>query len=455
MTGYLDTVCGFIADTTLADIAPAAVDRGHRVFADTMAAIGAGAREPEVQALKAKLVPTPGGASSIVGTGQRTEPAKAAFLNGTAGTFLELDEGNQYSRGHPGIHAIPAALAWGEAHGNSGADVLTAAILGYEIGARIGISAKILPTMHPHGTWGTVGAAVAVAKLAGADAAQVRETINVASSLGLATSRQTMLQGGTVRNSFAGFSGQMGIMAWQMVESGFTGEADGLGTIWGTVVSTDWNPEEMVRDLGTRWEIARNYFKRHACCRYNHGTLDALAMIVDKRGGLSPDEVNGVRVETYSLAAQLRDTSPKNTLAGKFSVPFAVASTLINGSSGVESFTWDKVLDGRIQAFADKVEVVEDPALTAMMPDFRPARVIVTLTDGTVLEAETKTNRGDTEDPYDDAELDRKYAELSGLVWPHAVARGVYEDCFRLERLDDINDLTRRLNAVSLAEAGE
>ena len=455
MTGYLDTVCDFIANTTLADIAPAAVDRGHRVFADTMAAIGAGAREPEVQALKAKLVPVAGGESSIIGTGLRTEPAKAAFLNGTAGTFLELDEGNQYSRGHPGIHAIPAALAFGEAHGKSGTEVLTAAILGYEIGARIGIAAKILPTMHPHGTWGTVGAAVAVAKLAGADAAKIRETINVASSLGLATSRQTMLQGGTVRNSFAGFSGQMGILAWQMVESGFTGEADGLSTVWGTVISTEWKPEEMTRELGSRWEIARNYFKRHACCRYNHGTLDALAMIVDKRGGLSPDEVQKVRVETYSLAAQLSDTSPNNTLAGKFSVPFAVASTLINGSSGVESFTWDKVLDETIQAFADKVEVAEDPALTALMPDFRPARVIVTLTDGTVLEAETKTNRGDTEDPYDDVELDRKYAELTGLVWPDAVARGIYEDCFRLEELDDINALTRRLNAVSLAEAGE
>ncbi len=455
MTAYLDTVSDFVASTRLAEIAPDAIDRGHRVFADTMAAIGAGAREPEVQALRARLVPEPGGSASIIGTGLRTEPAKAAFLNGTAGTFLELDEGNQYSRGHPGIHAIPAALAWGEAQGCSGADVLAAAILGYEIGARIGIAAKILPTMHPHGTWGTVGAAVAVARLAGADAGQVREVINVASTLGLATSRQTMLQGGTVRNSFAGFSGQLGIMAWQMVESGFTGEADGLGTIWGTVVSTDWQPEEMTRELGTRWEIARNYFKRHACCRYNHGTLDALAMIVDGRGGLAPDEVAGVRVETYSLAAQLRDTTPRNTLAGKFSVPFAVASTLINGSSGVESFTWDKVRDTRIQAFADKVEVVEDPALTALMPDFRPARVVVTLTDGTVLEAETRTNRGDTEDPYDDAELDRKYAELTALVWPDAVARGIYEDCFRLEALDDINALTRRMDAVSLAEAGE
>lgn len=455
MTTYLDTVSEFVAGTRFSDIAPPAVDRAHRVFADTMAAIGAGAREPEVQALRARMVPEPGGASSLIGTGLRTEPAKAAFLNGTAGTFLELDEGNQYSRGHPGIHAIPAALAWGEAHGCSGTEVMTAAILGYEIGARIGFSAKILATMHPHGTWGTVGAAVAVAKLAGADAAQVREVINVASTLGLATSRQTMLQGGTVRNSFAGFSGQLGIMAWQMVESGFTGESDGLSTIWGKVISTDWKPEEMTRDLGTRWEIARNYFKRHACCRYNHGTLDALAMIVDKRGGLSPEEVSAVRVETYSLAAELKDTAPKNTLAGKFSVPFAVASTLINGSSGVESFTWDKVRDARIQAFAEKVTVVEDPSLTAMMPDFRPSRVIVTLTDGSVLEAETKTNRGDTEDPYDDGELDRKYAELTALVWPDAVARGIYEDCFRLEKLDDINALTRRLDAVSLAVAGE
>ena len=31
--------------------------------------------------------------------------------------------------------------------------------LGYEVGARIGIASKLRPTMHPHGTWGTVGTA--------------------------------------------------------------------------------------------------------------------------------------------------------------------------------------------------------------------------------------------------------------------------------------------------------
>ena len=256
-----------------------------------------------------------------------------------------------------------------------------------------------------------------------------------------------------MRNSFAGFSGQVGIMAWDMLESGFTGEADGLSTIWGKVISTEWRPEEMTAELGSRYEIARNYFKRHACCRYNHGTLDAMAMIDKECGGLRVEDIDRIWVETYSLAAELSDPSPKNTLAGKFSVPFAVASTLMNQSSGVESFTWEKIRDPAIQAFADKVEVLEDPALTAMMPDFRPSRVTVSLHNGTKLCAEAKTNRGDTEDPYNDDELDRKYTELSGRVWDTTVANSVYDNCFAIERLTDVNELTGCFSADELKPA--
>ena len=449
MADYLDQVSEFVADTGFDNLPNAAIERARRVIVDTIAAIAAGSVEPEVVALTTRMA-TQEGPSSVIGTGRCTLPATAAFLNGTSGTFLELDEGNQFSRGHPGVHALPSALAVAEDQKASGQAFLTAIVLGYEVGARIGIAAKILPTMHPHGTWGTVGSAIAVAKLMGANASQVRELINIASTLGLATSRQTMLQGGTVRNSFAGFSGQIGIMAWDMLESGFTGEADGLATIWGKVISTEWLPEEMTNELGSRYEIARNYFKRHACCRYNHGTLDAMAMIDKQHGGLRAEDVDRVRVETYSLAAELSDRTPKNTLAGKFSVPFAVASTLINQSSGVESFTWEKIRDPAIQAFADKVEVFEDPALTAMMPDFRPSRVTVRLHDGTELSAEAKTNRGDTEDPYDDDELDRKYAELSGRVWGTTVANSVYDHCFAIDRLTDVNELTGCFNAGEL-----
>jgi len=441
MSEYLNEVSAFVADTNYSNLPSEATDRGRRVIADTIAAIACGSAEPEVVALLGRMVKSDG-PSSIIGTGRGSDPGTAAFLNGTAGTFLELDEGNQFSRGHPGIHTVPSVLAVAELIGAEGQAFLTAMILGYEIGARIGIAAKILPTMHPHGTWGTVGSAVAVAKLMNASANKIREVINVSSTLGLATSRQTMLQGGTVRNSFAGISGQMGVLVWDMVESGITGEVDGLSSIWGKVSSTDWKPAEMTKDLGSRYEIARNYFKRHACCRYNHGTLDALAMIEKENGTLSVDAIDNILVETYSLAAELSDPSPKNTLAGKFSVPFAVASTLINRSSGVASFTWDMIRDPAIQALSDRVKVIENPRLTAMMPDFRPSLVTVELKDGRRLSAEARTNRGDTEDPYNDDELDLKYFELTSRVWSENVSQRIYDCCFNIHQLEDVNVLT-------------
>ena len=408
------------------------------VIADTLAAVAAGAREPEVAALTKKLHVE--GKSSVVGSGLRAAQSTAAFLNGVAGTWLEMDEGNRFSRGHPSVHVLPAALAYAEAHKLPGRDLLLAVVLGYEVGARIGIAASLRPSMHPHGTWGTVGAAVAVAKLAGADAAKMREVINVSSSLTLATSKNTMLQGGTVRNAYAGVSNQMGLLAWDMVEAGFSGERDGLASVFGHVVSESFDPAKMVDALGERWQIEQNYFKRHSCCRYNHGTLDALDRLLEKTP-VKPGEVERVDVASYKYAAELDDQSPRNVLAAKFSVPFAVATRLVTGSSGMASFTWERVRDPSIQALSKKVFVREDPALTAKLPQLRPARLTMKLRDGRVLEGSADANRGDDQDPYSRDELREKFFELSERAWPRGAVKALHEKLLRLETLDDVGQL--------------
>ncbi|MEC9330672.1 MAG: MmgE/PrpD family protein [Pseudomonadota bacterium] len=447
MTDHLEELCRFLSRTTFEDLPDEVVQRGHQVTADTIAAIVGGSAEPEVVALTKSMATGSVGMATVLGPGQKVQTATAAFLNGTAGTFLEMDEGNQFCQGHPSIHVLPAALAFAESHRLAGEQLLLALTLGYEVAARIGIGATIRKSMHPHGTWGTVGGAVAVAKLAGACSSEFQETINVASTLGLGTSRQTMLQGGTVRNSFAGVSGQMSVMAWDMVKAGFNGERDGLATIWGSVLSEHWDPAALTEDLGTRWEIARNYFKRHSCCRYNHGALDVLTKIcADTPFAIS--EIDKIRVETYSLAAQLNDRSPRNTLAAKFSVPFAVASTLVNGNSGLASFTWEAIGREEIMALAARVEVVEDQALTEMVPDYRPARVRITLKDGRVLEGFTRTNRGDSEDPYTQEVLTEKFFELTTRVWPYDQAEKVFAAAMKVERLSDVETLTGTVSAA-------
>ncbi len=438
--GYLKHLTDFLASVSAEEIAPQAWGRARWVLADSIAAIAGGSAEPEVQDLTHRFLPKAGGPATLIGTTRQGNVRDAAFVNGTAGTFLELDEGNQFCRGHPGIHVVPAVLAYAEEQGCSGKDVLRALILGYEVGARIGIACKLRMSMHPHGTWGTVAAAVGVGSLAGFRADDLAELINISSSLGLATSRKTMLEGGTVRNSFAGVSNQLGLVAHDLLRSGFTGEQDGLSTVFGSVVSETFAPEEMTRELGSRWEIARNYFKLHACCRYNHGALDALDQIL-RSEDLAAEDVLSVVVETYSLAAQLADQNPQNTLAGKFSVPFAIATTLVNRSSGVSSFTWDQIRRQQVQELAARVEVVEVPELTAMMPDFRPARVHLTLKDGTELHAETQTNRGDSEDPYSEQELREKFLNLTQRAWRLDSCAALHQQLLEVDQLPDIRPL--------------
>jgi 2-methylcitrate dehydratase PrpD len=421
-----------------------------RVLFDCIGAIAAGAQEPEMQRLTTRLCRAPGtdAAIPVIGASRRAAAGTAAFLNGTAGTTLEIDEGNQFARGHPGIHVVPAVLAAAEDVGSRGADVLLAIALGYEIGSRIGIASKLRVTMHPHGTWGTVGAAVAVAKLHGATAEQMAEMINVSSTLGLATSRRTMLEGGTVRNSFAGFSNEIGLRAWEMVDAGFVGEADGIGTVYGTVIADQFQPEAMIADLGARWEIARNYFKRHAACRYNHGALDALQRLVAKAGGqLNPDDIVWIDVDTYSWAAQLDDDQPRNMLAAKFSLPFSLATTIVNGVASIAAFRDDARRDAVTLALAQRIAVREDKAFTAMLPALRPARVKIKLVDGRVLCAEAFTNKGDIEDPYSAEEIQDKFREVAGSAWSDAHCSAILAAVESLDRSPHLRALSALLAA--------
>ncbi len=446
---YLDELARFAAEYPTTDVPEAAIERTKLIVADCIAAIVGGNAEPEMQALHTSANAQVNGPALILGTARNTSTSQAALINGTAGTFLEMDEGQTFSKGHPGIHTVPAALASAQANDVSGADFLAAVAIGYDVGARVGIGSALRLTMHPHGTWGSINASTVVARLAGYDTDKMKTAINIGATLGLSTSRRTMLEGGTVRNSFAGVSGQMGIMTGDLVDAGFCGEVDGVAHVYGKVVSDTFDPKAVVEDLGERWEVTRNYFKMHSCCRFNHAALDALNTIQSSANGqLNPDHIARIEVDTYSLAVELDDPEPQNTLAGKFSLPFSLATTIINESSGVGSFTWDQVGREDIRALAAKVVVREDPSMTAQLPARRPARLSITLTDGSELAAATETNRGDWSDPYQPAELRDKYLSLTERLWTHEGAQAVHDEIMSLETASGLGPLSKLMEAA-------
>jgi 2-methylcitrate dehydratase PrpD len=439
MTKHLDIFSAFISQTGFGDIPAETVSRAKLIIADCVGAIVGGSAEPEILAFTSSIKSS--GTSRILGSLNLTDPQTASLINGTAGTVLEMDEGHQFARGHPGMHIFPALLAATEStpESVSGKDFLTAFIIGYDIAARIGLATSLNANMHPHGTWGVVGAAAALGALNRLNEVQLAELLNIASSLTLATSRKTMLEGGTVRNAYTGVANQMSHTAHQLLMAGFTGEQDGIGSVFGGVVSSGFDVEASLESIGTRFEVDRNYFKLHACCRYNHAALDALWILIDKHPELQyPKQIDRIHVESYFLAAELDDQKPRNMLAARFSIPFAIATTLINRSSKVHSFTGNALTDSATLALAAKTSISENSFMSAQLPDLRPAEVSITMKNGHNFKAGVKTNRGDWQDPYNNAQLKEKYMSLTARRWSHKTSDTVYNNIVSLDRFSNV-----------------
>lgn len=438
---YLETLSRFLCSTTLADLPAEAKDRARWVIADCIPVIAAGMQQPEMSAFVSRhLEHAASGTAWVIGANRRAAALDAALLNGTAGTWLELDEGNLFAKGHPGIQVVPAAIALAqERGGTSGADLLLAVALGYEASARVSRAAQVRLSIHPHGTYGVMGAAIAAARLKGFSADQMRELLNVAATMGMATSRQTLLDGATVRNIFTGHSGYMGLTAARLVECGFTGEVDGVGNVYSKVLSDSFKPEAVTSGLGTEWLITRNYFKLHPTGRYVHSGIDALEDLLSKvpGGRLNIDLIKSIRVRTYMLAAMLAEKNVVSSFGARFSLPFALASILYHGRSGLASFDEQAVTNPKVQALASLVDLQEDERHTARYPDEQPCDLQITLTDGTTLEGHCTVMKGEPANPHRPQELKNKFFELGTPVWGKAVTKKLFDGLENLESIPD------------------
>src|ERR1043166_748317 len=438
---YLKELARFVCGTRLEDLSDSLVERARWVVADSLAVTAAGMQAPEMKALaQAHFEQAMRGNAWVVGTGQRIAPLDAALLNGTAGTWLELDEGCIRASGHPGIQVVPAALAYAQEHASSGAELLLAVVLGYELCGRVGAAARLFPCVHPHGTWGVIGAAVAAGRLAGLDQERMRALINIAATMGMATSYRVLHDGATVRNVFAGHSGYMGQMALRLVQSGFTGETDALKSIYGAVLSPSLDLDTLLAGLGHDWLFAEGYYSLYPPGRPLQSAIDALAAPTAKPpdARVDPASIERIEIKAYRKTAVLGNSSVTNTFGAKFSVPFAVASILQHGRAGLECFEQAAVDNPAVAALAARVVLAEDAAYTVAYPGRQLCDLTIVLKDGARLDGHSALMKGEPGNPYQPHELMQKFLELGAPVWGETGARDLLRHCMQLERVADL-----------------
>jgi 2-methylcitrate dehydratase PrpD len=443
-----ETLAGFVAATRLADIPTDVVARGRLILADCVGCMVAGAAVPEVRRLAALQSDRGAPAATVLGTGQRLAADAAAFINGTAGTWHDLDEGNLSTRTHAAIQIVPAALAEAEAGARSGAELLAAVILAYEASARLWRATAARHAVHPHGTYGPLAAAFALAKLRGDDAAAAARAANIAATLGIAASRKSLDDGATVRNIYSGHSGRAGFEALALRDAGFTGEADAVASIMGNIYGSAFDGERATDELGETWWIRRNYFKRFASGRYAHGALDLVEDFADRLSPrLSASDIERIDVETFFWAATLAAQAVRTPFGLRFSLPMAMAQRIVLGplpltDDGVRAFGNPLVED-----LARRIFVVEDKEATAAYPDRQPTRLTVTLRDGTRETLSAERILGESDHPLPDGALEAKFVALVDAAWGGGAA-AAWRDLARIEEIADIRQLIGRWRAA-------
>ncbi len=438
-----------LASHPVGDFPAETLAQAQLILADTLAAIAAGAQLEEIRPL-ARHVAMKDGPATLFGSGGLTaRPEDAAFFNAVAGTASEMDEGHYPAGGHPGIHAVPAALATAEALGASGLALIDAIIVGYEAAARIGLATKLRPSVHSHGTWGVVGAAVATARLKKFDAARMHKAITIAAGLATATSRTSPMAGANVRHIYAGMACKNGVLACFLAENGFDGEANAVEITFGELLGS-FDAHADSRRWGEDWEISRNYFKFAASCKDTQGSLEALAAVASRRpGGLLADAVRSIHIDTFADAVSMSEPRTGSTIAARFSIPFVLATKLVRGSASVWDFGAEARADARIIDLANRVTVSEEPAFTAKVP-LSLTRITVELADGTRLTEETEGSLGDYDKPLDAALHEHKFASLVKGVWRDP--EGIRALCSRIAGEPDMRLLGRLTHECSVQE---
>ena len=445
--------------TKYEDIPAAAVESVKKEVLDSLATALGGSTKPGVGEL-VDMVKEWGGneQSTVIAYGIKCPAPNAAQVNGTMIHALDYDDGHQVALVHIGCVAVSTCFAVAERMGKvSGKELITALALGGDFLARLGLASKpggsaLSAGWHPTTLFGFLGAAAMAGKIMGLDEEKMINTIGLAyHQCGGAGSG--VGDGALAKRMGPGLAASAGIRSAMMAERGITGERDpleGRTGLFKTYMRDDYDVNILTRDLGKTFEGVNIGDKPYPCCGLTHACIDA-ALALIARHTITPDSIDSITVyggdSVYGLSQPPEiKTAPRTITDAQFSVPWVVATALVNGKVTVDDFTDEALKRQDIRNVAQKVTARHEPTMNRH--GVGPGGVIIKLNDGTEYTEEIEHCLGSVERPMTFEDCTRKFRECAACSIKHLSAdkvEKVIEMISRLEKLDDATDIIRLL----------
>jgi len=444
-------VAEFVANLNYEQIPAEVLHRTKRLILDALGCglFGADLEWSRILQQRLRLLDTTR-SCSVWGTSEKLSAPHAALVNGTQVQGFELDDTHLLGILHCGSVILPPLISIAEGRaGMSGRDFLTAAVAGYEVGPRVGIcmgNEHIAQGWHSGATAGVFAAAASAARGLNLD---VDKTVH---ALGIAGTQASGLMaaqfGSMVKRMHSGRAAQSGLYGAQFADAGFTGIVNVFESEYGGFCttfsrSTDrFRIGELTAGYGEVWQAMGVRLKFYACVGSNHTALDLIREFRSERP-FTADEVE--KVVVYGPQATVEHSGwkyvPSGFTAAQMNLSYCLATEILEGDCFVDQFTEEKLTDPVRMALAGRVEVIHDPAITALGPKFRQmVRVSLQLKDGTVIERTREVGRHKIHFGSD-AEVVGKFEKLALRVLPPAQVAELCDTVLNLEKLDDATKL--------------
>lgn len=470
-----DEVAALIADFAVQ--APMALDaRATRaakaVLIDSLAVAMGALTHPAAQAARRHAYRFPAGEGCVIwGSAHRSTPDIAALANGVLLRCYDYNDFfvGQRNSGHPSdmVAGVVVAAEWA---GVSGARLLSALALGYEVVAAAFDAFSTAPGGWDYTNLVAPGATCAIARVLGLDAAQLREALAMTVVPHFASDE---IESGdlnrrgdlTMWKRFNGSDAvRNALQACLLAQVGVEGAVRAFVGKQGFIQKLANKPEDAIRVLKERLvpkrplaRVTETYMKRWPVGSLAQSAIQAALAARDKVG--DPARIRQVRVfveeGAYEHLVKIRQApyAPISRETADHSLPYIVAAAVLDGYVRTDSFAPSRVLEPERQKFvAEKVKAAPAPELGTLAGGKHKraeagylGRVEIELADGTVVHGEAKPFPGHPKNPFSDADLAGKLKENMEPFAGTARTAKLAACLDSIETLAQVRDLTALL----------
>jgi 2-methylcitrate dehydratase len=378
--------------------------------------------------------------------GGRTSPEWATFVNGLLIRYLDYNDTYlSLEPAHPSDN-LAAVLAVGDAQGRGGKDLITAAVLAYEIQCRLCDAASLRKHGVDHVTYGAISSCLAACKLMGLDPVKTMHAVGVAGVCNVAL-RQTrsgelsMWKGCAFANA-----ARNGVFAASLAAEGMTGPAP--------IFEGDLGFEKLVTreplclaPLGggsQPFMLSQTYIKFWPAEYHSQSAIDAALQLRPDVGDVK--QVQSIDIHTFDAAVDIigqdpEKWRPRTRETADHSLPYCTAVALMDGDVTDAQFEHSRFTEPGVLELTAKIKVHRDAELNKRYPRGIPNRLTVKLADGRTLVKEVEFPRGHALNPMTDAEVERKFRTMVEPRYGKPKADRILAAGWDLEKLKTAGDL--------------